>query len=65
MNADLQLGNVKSTFNKDAKAATTKAEVSSAYTRAESAAIQLLGAIDTKMQDEILSVAPGYDLGPA
>lgn len=65
MQADLRLGQIKSDFEKESQAATTKDEVQAAYNKGESGAIQLLAAIDTKMQEEILAVAPGYDLEPA
>jgi hypothetical protein len=65
MNADLRVGQIKSTFNKAAGEATSKSAVEAAYDAAANSALNALAQIEASMESDVLKQAPGYDLGAA
>jgi len=65
MNADLRIGQIKSTFNKAAGEATSKSAVEAAYDAASNSALSALAQIESSMEADVLKQAPGYDLAPA
>lgn len=63
--AQLRFGEIKAVYIEEADAATTGEGVKAAYTKAENAARALLTEIENTMQEEVLSVAPAFDLSEA
>jgi hypothetical protein len=65
MNADLEIGGIKTVFNEAAFSAESRDAVITAYDTAARNATDTLGSIERNMENQVLSQAPGYDLTPA